>query len=138
MGPPSGTVEVLPGLRNTANRIPLEELRPFLMSAAAKGEWAEAQVIRHFKKFKLLHQRLRTPFAEVDLVFQMSPREVLMVEVKALRSFDFLPQRISTKQKQRIFRARTYYQEKFRSLVVLNWAFVNEVGDVLVIDDVHG
>lgn len=61
-----------------------------------------------------------------------------MVEVKTLSNFDFLPNRISYKQKQRLFRASEYLHEKSGRFVEVNWAFVTESGEVLVIDDVCG
>ena len=103
-----------------------------------RGPWAEAQVVRHFPSYKLLGQDIRTPFAEVDLIFHRSADCLLVVEVKTLTNFDFLPYRIKGRQKQRLFRACEYLRDKYRKDVELNWAFVTEDGEVLVIEDVSG
>lgn len=103
-----------------------------------KGLWAEAQVVRHFHYYKLIGQNIRTPLAEVDLVFQKSPGVLLAIEVKTLSSFDFLPYRIKRRQKQRLFRACEFLREKYAQDVELNWAFVTEDGEILVIEDVSG
>jgi Holliday junction resolvase-like predicted endonuclease len=101
-----------------------------------RGPWAEAQVIHHFHSFKLLGQDIRTPLAEVDLIFQKETGGILAVEVKTLANFDFLPYRIKWRQKQRLFRACEYLREKYQQDVELNWAFVTEDGEILVIEDV--
>jgi putative endonuclease len=85
-----------------------------------------------------LQQRLRTPFAEVDLLFRREAGALLMVEVKTLSRFDFLLHRISPRQKERLFRARLYLQSQYREAVEINWAYVSHNGDVLVIEDVCG
>ena len=51
----------------------------------------------------LCRHRWRTPWAEVDLVFQKKGR-LLMVEVKSLADLGFLATAVSSKQKRRLQR----------------------------------
>ncbi len=103
-----------------------------------KGRWAEDRVIQHFRQHRLLHQRYQTPFAEIDLIFSKNAHTLLMVEVKSLSNFDFLPHRITNKQKQRLFRASEFLHSKSKRHIEINWAFVTDSGEVLVIEDVCG
>lgn len=90
------------------------------------------------KGYRLLQQRLKTPFAEVDLLFQSSQGHVLMVEVKSANIEDFYFFRISKKQKKRLERAVLYLSEEFECPVEINWAFVKNSGEVMVVEDVCG
>lgn len=83
-----------------------------------------------------MRRRWRTPFAEVDLFFRKAPGRYLMVEVKSLGRWDFLVHRIGPRQKARLLRARDHLQSVLNARVELNWAFVRESGDILVIEDV--
>lgn len=104
-------------------------------SSAEKGLQSELHVIEYFENYKLLAHRFKTPYAEVDLLFDLKSH-LLLVEVKSYSSAAFLPNRITSKQKDRLFRAATYLQNKFKKPVEINWAFVSAAGDVLVITDV--
>lgn len=86
------------------------------------------------KDYKFLAHRLKTPFAEIDLVFYREPKifvdefdkstsqgvlqeesceaNLILVEVKSY-SVDWAEQALSVSQKQRLQRARFYLQEKF-------------------------
>ena len=81
---------------------------------------------------------MRTPFAEIDLVFVSPKKHVLIVEVKSIRSVDFMPYRISQKQKQRQGRALIFLADKMQKLVEAHWAFVTADNQVLVIEDIAG
>ncbi|KHD87351.1 MAG: hypothetical protein OM95_14990 [Bdellovibrio sp. ArHS] len=83
-------------------------------------------------------QRVLTPFAEVDLLFQAPEGHVLMVEVKTSNIADFQPHRISWKQKARLARALQFLTAKMDALVEVHWAFVTKEGKVTVIEDVSG
>ncbi len=71
----------------------------------------------------------------MDLLFDLKSH-LLLVEVKSYSSTAFLPNRITNKQKERLFRAAAYLQNKFKKPVEINWAFVSSKGDILVIKDV--
>lgn len=88
------------------------------------------------KGFDLLGQRVKTPYAEVDLLFQKLDGSVLMVEVKTSNIPDFQPHRISWKQKLRLQRALQFLTEHFECLVEVHWAFVTKDGDITVVEDV--
>lgn len=88
--------------------------------------------------YRLWQQRVKTPFAEIDLLFVTPQKHCLMVEVKSVTSTDFIPYRISLKQKQRQARALVYLAEKTQKLVEAHWAFVTSDDQVLVIEDIAG
>lgn len=129
---------------NTAK--PLRELKS---SSSARSEihWAhqrgldsEELVQKYYinKGYELLAQRVRTPFAEVDLLFRAPEGHVLMVEVKTTNLADFQPFRISRKQKARLVRALYFLADHLDSLVEVHWAFVTKKGEVTVIEDISG
>lgn len=61
-----------------------------------------------------------------------------MVEVKSARSADFLPHRMSARQKERQARALVFLCEHFKTEVEAHWAFVTGNGDIVVIEDISG
>ncbi|WP_374073312.1 hypothetical protein [Bdellovibrio bacteriovorus] len=81
---------------------------------------------------------MKTPFAEVDLIFKTPEGHALMVEVKTANLADFQPHRISKKQKARLTRALQFLAERLDSLVVAHWAFVTKDGVVTIIEDISG
>lgn len=101
---------------------------------------SEGHVIQFYQQlgFELLSQRVKTPFAEVDLLFRSPEGHVLMVEVKTANTPDFQPYRIAARQKKRLLRALIFLAEKLDSLVEVHWAFVTKNGEVTVIEDVSG
>lgn len=86
----------------------------------------------------LLGQRVQTPFAEVDLLFQTPERYILMVEVKTANLDDFHFFRVSRRQKERQARALHYLAETKNCLVEVHWAFVTKTGELTVIEDISG
>jgi putative endonuclease len=84
-----------------------------------------------------LKQRLKTPYAEIDLVFR-SPDglNLLMVEVKTANQTTFYNARISPRQKYRLLGASRFLAEQFNCLVEVHWAFVTKNGAVTIIEDV--
>ncbi len=86
----------------------------------------------------LLGQRVQTPFAEVDLLFQTPERHILMVEVKTANLDDFHFFRVSRRQKERQARALHYLTETKNCLVEVHWAFVTKTGELTVIEDISG
>ena len=121
---------------STARALP-ESKNTSTCHAHKQGLWAEAQVIEFCKKqsYQLLAQRLKTPYAEVDLLFRHPhQRQLLLVEVKSLSSWDFIHFRLSKKQKQRLLRAHQYLYEQHEMEVVFNWAFVTPEGEITLIE----
>lgn len=90
------------------------------------------------KGYEFLAQRVKTPFAEVDLLFRTPEGHVLMVEVKTANLSDFHAVRISRRQKDRLMRALYFLAEQFDSLVEVHWAFVTKTGELTVIEDISG
>lgn len=85
---------------------------------------------------ELLAQRLRTPFAEVDLLFRHTEGHLVLVEVKTAQLQDFQPFRVGQKQKQRLVRAMLFLAERWQLPVEIHWAFVTKDGDVTVFEGV--
>ncbi|MNT71025.1 hypothetical protein D3C72_2094690 [compost metagenome] len=83
----------------------------------------------------ILDQRVKTPFAEVDLLFETPDGHLLMVEVKSVKNPDFIPTAIGKRQKQRLQRAMIYLTEQFKTPVEVHWAFVSSF-DITVIEDI--
>ncbi|KYG63831.1 hypothetical protein AZI86_13510 [Bdellovibrio bacteriovorus] len=81
---------------------------------------------------------MKTPFAEVDLLFRTPENHVLMVEVKTANIEDFQAHRITLRQKKRLMRALLFLAEKLESLVEVHWAFVTKEGGVTIIENVSG
>ncbi|WP_374030159.1 hypothetical protein [Bdellovibrio bacteriovorus] len=81
---------------------------------------------------------MKTPFAEVDLLFKSPDGNILMVEVKTANLAEFHFYRISQKQKNRLFRAMQFLACQFEALVEIHWAFVTKEGKVTVIEDISG
>lgn len=126
MGLASSTGAPLPASKSTS-----------LCKAHALGLQAEAQVAEHFRKksFRVLKQRWRTPYAEVDLLVGSPSGEVWIVEIKTLTNFDFLTVRVSRRQRERLKRAYLYVQGRTSNPVCLYLAFVDAKGEVLLFDE---
>ncbi|UOF01922.1 hypothetical protein MNR06_03005 [Bdellovibrio reynosensis] len=81
---------------------------------------------------------MKTPFAEVDLLFRTPDNHVLMVEVKTNNISAFQNFRIGKRQKNRLVRALQFLSDRLDSLVEVHWAFVTKEGKVTVIEDISG
>jgi Holliday junction resolvase-like predicted endonuclease len=108
-----------------------------LCKAHQRGIWAEAVVARYFKSknFVILKSRLRTAYAEIDLIVESRDHEIWILEIKTLSHFDFLNVRISRKQKERLKRAHLFIQSRTSKPVRLALAYVDARGDVLLFED---
>lgn len=108
--------------------------------AHQRGLESESRVIAHYvsKGCELLGQRIKTPFAEVDLLFKNPKGDILMVEVKTANISEFQQYRISWKQKRRLLRALTFLSDETKTPIEVHWAFVTKEGQVTIIDDVSG
>ncbi|MEO1207815.1 MAG: YraN family protein [Pseudomonadota bacterium] len=73
-----------------------------------RGLWAERAVcvVLLAKGYRLIAQRARTPFGEIDLIAVRGQR-ISFIEVKARRSMAAAEASVSNKQRQRIKRAAT-------------------------------
>lgn len=101
---------------------------------------SEKYVQKFYEKrgYELLAQRVKTPFAEVDLIFKTPEGHALMVEVKTSNLSEFQNYRISQKQKSRLIRALQFLTVKLDSLIEVHWAFVTKDGQVTIIEDISG
>lgn len=108
-------------------------------SAQQKGFECEQLVLTHYleKSYELIEQRFKTPFAEIDLVLRSPEQEIVLVEVKSLSSFDFLNERVSKSQKQRLLRAFRYFLGE-HDRVRLELAVVSHAGELLIFDNLFG
>ena len=98
---------------------------------------AELAVTKYFtdKNFVVLRSRLRTTYAEIDLIVESPRHEIWILEIKTLSHFDFLDVRVSWKQKARLKRAHHFVQSRTKKAVRLALAFVDKRGEVLIIED---
>lgn len=111
-----------PGLRNSLRGLRCEEL-----------------VLKYYQKnnYTLVHRRWKTAFAEVDLLLLNPENRYVMVEVKSLHSTDFLPHRLSWKQKARLQKVIESFSSKNLS-ICFHLAVVNKVDQVLIFDSIFG
>jgi Holliday junction resolvase-like predicted endonuclease len=92
------------------------------------SEWLVAQDrVSRFGE-RLIFHRERTPYAEVDLVFESPSRSLAIVEVKTWRGEIWGPDVISRYQLQRLMRARLYFESRFRRPTTLVLAVVQLTG----------
>ncbi|XGC79424.1 YraN family protein [Bdellovibrio bacteriovorus] len=105
-----------------------------------QGLESELRVIGYYEDagFDLIAQRVKTPFAEVDLLFRTPDNHVLMVEVKTNNNSAFQNFRIGKRQKVRLVRALQFLADRLDSLVEVHWAFVTKEGKVTIIEDISG
>jgi Holliday junction resolvase-like predicted endonuclease len=73
------------------------------------------------KGYRLLRESYRSPFAEIDLVFQRGKLETLLVEVKGLRSIEFFERTVQSGQIHRLHRALIWMQERHKGSVKLEY-----------------
>ncbi len=113
-----------------------EEHSRELKSSSDRGLETEGLVLKFLiqKKFKLVEQRYKTPFGEVDLLLDSPKNHLVMIEVKSLSSWDRLLHRLSAKQRQRLHRSRQFLENKYRRLVVLKVAYVGPKNEIVFLD----
>jgi putative endonuclease len=106
--------------------------------AHQRGLKAEEIVIDYYqsRNFLILKQRMKTPFAEVDLLFRAPQGHLLMVEVKSVNLTSFYLTRVSKKQKNRLEKAVLFLANRFSSLVEIHWAFVGRDDRVTIFEDI--
>ncbi len=103
-----------------------EKASPELKSSSQKGIETENYVADFLieKKFKLLKQRFRTPFGEIDLLLESPRKNLVMLEVKSLSNWDRILYRLTPKQRQRLHRTRAYIESKYSRPVILKIAYL--------------
>lgn len=126
-------------LKNTSESQPgRPDLGTSLNLNHKRGLECELKVARHFKllNYKIVGQRFKTPFAEVDLLLE-GDDHYLMVEVKSCSSLSFANGKLRARQKARLQRAFIYLAEQLNKPLQASLAFV--VDDELhILEDVLG
>lgn len=104
--------------------------------AQVRGRACESAVEKYFleKGFTLFSKRLKTPFAEVDLVF-IKNRKTYLIEVKSLGQLDFSLVRISKAQKERLLRARIWIESLWNRDAALAFAYVLTNGEIFIFNE---
>ncbi|PIS11492.1 MAG: hypothetical protein COT73_03640 [Bdellovibrio sp. CG10_big_fil_rev_8_21_14_0_10_47_8] len=102
-----------------------------------RGTWAEDQALLYYQKkgYSCLQRRWRSPFAEIDLVLSSPGRELVLVEVKFVQSYEYMHIRLSRPQKERLKRALLFCLEQ-REHCQLELAVVSHRGEVKVFSDI--
>ena len=102
----------------------------------ARGIEAENKVKEYLLKnnFELIEQRYRTPFAEVDLLLRSPKGPLVMIEVKAISDWDRLLWRLDQRQRQRLKRACSFIENKYKKLVMLKVAYIDKFNKILFLD----
>ena len=129
------TVAPSRALKNTSKK----SSKP-LYWAHQRGLLSEERVRVYYQKksYTLIEQRVKTPFAELDLLFRTPEGHLLLVEVKTANSASFYNYRVTPKQKMRLLRAVQFLAERFSTLVEIHWAFVTKDGEITIISDISG
>ncbi len=109
---------------------------PSQTRAQVRGRECESAVEKLFLEngFRLFSKRLKTPFAEVDLVFTKNHKAYL-VEVKSLGQLDFSLVRISKTQKERLLRARIWIENLWNRDAALAFAYVLTNGVIFIFNE---
>ncbi len=97
-----------------------------LKNSSRAGIDAENLVVQDLKNrnCEILEQRLRTPFAEVDLIVRNKKKQIVLVEVKTLSRWDWIESRITQKQISRLKRAGIFLEKNYGKSLILCAAFV--------------
>lgn len=132
------TEEPLRGLKNISNEDGSNSSAKKSCWAHQRGLKAEEIVIDYYRSrnFQLLKQRMKTPVAEVDLLFRAPGGHLLMVEVKSVNLSSFYLTRVSKRQKNRLEKAVLFLSNRFNILVEIHWAFVGLEDQVIIFEDV--
>lgn len=95
-------------------------------SANQFGLETEIKVIKdlEIKNCKILGHRIKTPFAEIDILFRSSKGVIVLLEVKSLSKWIWLESRVTKKQSDRLKRATIYLENKLNEPVQICMAYV--------------
>jgi putative endonuclease len=135
------TVVRSPALKNTSKRSAKKNAPAKPMYWAHKrGLISEDRVRVYYQKkfYTLIEQRVKTPFAELDLLFRTPEGHLLIVEVKTANLASFYNYKVTPRQKFRLLRAVQFLAERFSTLVEIHWAFVTKEGEITIISDISG
>ena len=106
-----------------------------------RGLYCESIVAQHYTKlgYIILGQRVKTPFAEVDLIIgkanQGEYSNLSLIEVKSVTGEAWYCHRISRRQRERLIRAYTYLQAQFDQSLSFQMVLVTQDGALEIIDD---
>jgi putative endonuclease len=108
--------------------------------AHQRGLVSEDRVRAYYQKksYTLIEQRVKTPYAELDLLFRTPEGHLLIVEVKTANLSSFYNYKVTPRQKIRLLRAVQFLAERFATLVEIHWAFVTKKGEITIISDISG
>jgi putative endonuclease len=108
--------------------------------AHQRGLVSEDRVRAYYQKksYTLIEQRVKTPYAELDLLFRTPEGHLLIVEVKTANLSSFYNYKVTPRQKIRLLRAVQFLAERFATLVEIHWAFVTKEGEITIISDISG
>ena len=90
------------------------------------GLKTELKVIKDLKlkNCEILGHRIKTPFAEVDVLFRSSKSKVILLEVKSLSKWVWIESRLTKKQSERLKRAAIYFENRLGESVQICVAYV--------------
>ena len=104
------------------------------------GCFAEQSVARHYERrgYHLAHTRWRSPAGEIDLILRFGAK-VIFVEVKKSASFAKAAQRVSPRQKQRIYVSAEVFLETEPAGTLaearFDVALVNGCGEIEIVEN---
>ncbi len=90
------------------------------------GLETEIKVLRdlEIKNCKIIGHRIKTPFAEVDILFRSTKGVIVLLEVKSLSKWVWLESRVTKKQSDRLKRAATFIESRYNESVQICLAYV--------------
>ena len=99
-----------------------------------KGFRSEQIVLDYYldKKWILMGQRIKTPFAEVDLLLKQG-QILKLIEVKSLGHEAFMNYRIRPRQRERLIKAGQFLHLKWKMDVELEIVFVDNQKELTII-----
>lgn len=103
-----------------------------------QGLYSELLVAYHYLKkgYQLLNSRFKICFVEIDLLFKDQKEDYLAIEVKSLKSENFLHLALQEKQVKRLKKAILYLQNKVHKNVRLHLATVGRRDEIKIYEDV--
>ncbi|MCM2282549.1 MAG: YraN family protein, partial [Bdellovibrionaceae bacterium] len=89
----------------------------------ARAAWSE-------RGWRLRAHRLRTPFAEIDLIFETPERQLHAVEVKSLGPLGLLEFRVSLRQRARLLGVREWLEVRSGAPTSMDLAVVSHEDEI--------
>lgn len=129
-------------LNSQKEKIPQEILHCSLAKSneisSVRGLHCEAVALEHYRKlgYKILQQRFRSPYAEIDLIVESPHGDRIIVEVKSLSHSDWIQVRIPAGQRKRLVRAFEYLCELWCMPLIFHLVIVTQLDQVFVVEDV--